>query len=107
MATFQHPASLNALKQFGQACAILRHTSRASNPAWYQNALELNLQLHIRTDGASTTTFYYDSKKSPWSNGPSLSEEFLQDAGRLESLGVEAIRYARSTGADEGAPWHA
>lgn len=99
MATFQHPASLNALKQFGQACAILRHTSRASNPAWYQNALELNLQLHIRTDGASTTTFYYDSKKSQWSNGPSLSEEFLQDAGRLESLGVEAIRYARSTGA--------
>jgi hypothetical protein len=48
LATFQHPASLNALQQFRQAGAILRETNRASNPAWYQDALELRLQLHTR-----------------------------------------------------------
>ena len=99
MATFQHPASLNVLKQFGQACAILRHTTRASNPAWYQDALELNFQLHIRIDGASITTFYHDSRKSHWSNGPSLAEELLQDAARLESFVAETLRYSRSQGA--------
>ncbi len=98
MATFQHPASLNVLKQFRQACAILRSTSRASNPAWYQEALELNFQLHIRVDGASISTFYHDRKKAQWSNGPSLTEEALQDAARLESVAGEALRYARSQG---------
>jgi hypothetical protein len=98
LATFQHPASLNVLKQFRQACAILRSTSRASNPAWYQEALELNFQLHIRVDGASISTFYHDRKKAQWSNGPSLTEEALQDAARLESVAGEALRYARSQG---------
>jgi hypothetical protein len=99
LATFQHPASLNVLKQFAQACSILLHTTRASNPAWYQNALELNFQLHIRIDGASTSTFYHDSRKSHWSTGPSLSEEVLHDAARLESFVAETLRFSRSQGA--------
>ena len=99
LATFQHPASLNALQQFGQACAILRNTTRASNPAWYQDALELNLQLHIRTDGAGISTFYHDCKKAQWSNGPSLTDEVLRDPARLESVVAEALRFARSNGA--------
>ncbi len=99
MATFKHPASLNVLQQFGQACAILRNTTRASNPAWYQDALELNLQLHIRTDGASATAFYHDRKKAQWSSGPTFNDETLHDTARLESFVAEALRYARSTGA--------
>lgn len=99
MATFKHPASLNALQQFGQACSILRNTTRASNPAWYQNALELNFQLHIRTDGAGITTFYHDCKKAQWSNGPLLSEEILQDPARLDTFVAEALRAAHANGA--------
>jgi hypothetical protein len=99
LATFQHPASLNALQQFGQACAILRNTTRASNPAWYQEALELNLQLHIRTDGAGISTFYHDRKKAQWTTGPSLTAEILHDPAKLESVVAEALRYARSNGA--------
>jgi hypothetical protein len=99
LATFQHPASLNAFKQFSQACAILRNTSRASNPAWYQNALDLNFQLHIRVDGASVSTLYHDCKKAQWSNGPTLTDEVLHDSARLESMVAEALRYARSQAA--------
>ncbi len=99
MATYQHPASLNPWQQFGQACAILRNTTRASNPAWYQEALELNLQLHIRADGASITTFYHDRKKAQWTAGPSLTSEILHDPARLEPVVAEALRYARSNGA--------
>ncbi len=99
MATYQHPASLNVLQQFSQACAILRHTTRASNPAWYQDALELNLQLHLRTDGASTSTFYYDRKSDRWSNGPDFNGETPHDPAQVEVLVAEALRVARSKGA--------
>ena len=98
MAPYQHPASLNVLQQFSQACAILRNTTRASNPAWYQDALELNLQLHIRSDGASIVTFYHDRKKAQWSAGPAFSNEILHDPARLEPLVGEVLRYARKCG---------
>jgi hypothetical protein len=100
LATFQHPASLNAFQQFGQACSILRNTTRASNPAWYQEAHELNLQLHIRADGAGITTFYHDRRKSQWSAGPALTDESLRDPSKLESTVTEALRYARTNGAN-------
>lgn len=99
MATFQHPASLSALQQFGQACSILRNTTRASNPAWYQNALDLNFQLHIRPDGAHISSFYFDCKKNKWSDGPAFTEEILLDASKLGPMLAEMLRHARSTGA--------
>ena len=99
MATFKHPASLNVLQQFGQACSILRNTTRATNPAWYQDALDLDFQLHIRPDGPRIATFYSDRKKSQWTAGPSLSEEILEEPSKLESFVAEALRHARSHGA--------
>ncbi len=99
MATFKHPASLNAFQQYVQACSVLRNTTRARNPAWYQEALELNFQLHLRSDGVSVTAFYHDKAKGEWLAGPSLTDESLRDEARVESLAVEAIRQARSAGA--------
>ena len=99
MATFQHPASLNPLQQFRQACSILRNTSRASNTAWYQEALELDFQLHIRPDGPGMATFYFDRKRDLWSAGPSLSAETVEDPEKLESFIKEILRTTRSKNA--------
>ena len=78
---------------------MLRHTTRATNTAWYQDALELEFQLHIRADGASINTFYHDGKKEQWTTGPTLSDEILKEPAKLESFIAEALRYARSNGA--------
>lgn len=99
MATFQHPASLNALQQYAQACSILRNTSRATIPAWYQSALELDFQLHIRPDGPEITTLYHCVSKNQWTHGPTLTEETLHDAEKLASLAADALRHAGSNGA--------
>lgn len=99
MATFQHPASLNVLQQFAQACSILRNTSRANHPAWYQDSLELDFQLHVRPDGPQISAFYFDRKKSQWTHGPSLTEEILNDPSQLEPILAEILRHARSNGA--------
>ncbi|MGD7654228.1 MAG: hypothetical protein ACQCXQ_13495 [Verrucomicrobiales bacterium] len=99
MATFQHPASLNALQQFGQACSILRNTTRASNPAWYQEALDLGFQLHIRPDGPDTTTLYYLRDRNQWFPGPTLNADILEEPVKTETFISEALNYARSQGA--------
>lgn len=99
MATFQHPASLNALQQYAQACSILRNTSRATNPAWYQGALELDFQLHIRPDGPQISTFYHCVSKNQWTHGPTLTEDTLADPAKLASVAAEALRHAGSNGA--------
>ncbi len=99
VATFQHPASLSALQQFRQACAILRKTSRAGNPAWYQEALDLDFQFHVRPDGSGVTSYYFDRRKDLWHDGPALTDEALHDPAQLEALALEALRTARSQGA--------
>lgn len=99
MATFQHPASLNPLQQFRQACFILRNTTRASNPAWYQDALELSFQLHIRPDGPGVESFYFNRKDGKWSAGPSLSEAIISDPEKLGPVITDILRTTRAKGA--------
>jgi hypothetical protein len=99
LATFRHPAFLNAFQQFGQACSILRTTTRVSNPAWYQPALSLNLQLHIRVAGEAITTFYHDRKTAGWSAGPALTDAVLHDPLKLEAVVAEILQNARTSGA--------
>lgn len=99
MATYQSPASLNALQQFGQACSILRETTRASNPAWYQDALALNFQLHIRPNGPQISAYYWDGRQDQWSAGPTLHEDLLNDATKLEPVLTDILNYALSHGA--------
>ncbi|MEO8616180.1 MAG: hypothetical protein ABI600_13630 [Luteolibacter sp.] len=98
MATLQHPASLNPLKRFLQACFILRRTTRASNPGWYKEALDLNFQLHIRKDGVSISAFYFDRLKDQWSPGPTLHEDIFQDPTKTATLAKESLALARAAG---------
>jgi len=99
LSKLQHPASLNAFQQYRQACAILKKTSRASNPAWYQEALALDFQLHIRPDGVAITSFLYDRKKNQWSSGPGIREEIFRDAAMAEAFALELVKTARAGGA--------
>lgn len=92
MITLQHPASLNALKKYRQACAILQHTSRATRIAWYKDALDLDFQFHIIVDGASVHTFFYNSSNRSWSAGLQVSEDILADSEKTLDLGRRLIK---------------
>jgi hypothetical protein len=95
----QHPSFLSSLQQYKQARSILKITGRTNNPAWYQESLEQNLQLHIRTDGMSIATIYYDRTSFQWSQGPYLTEEILRDPARRDSFVAETLEQARQSGA--------
>lgn len=96
MVTFQHPASLNPLQRYRQACMLLRQTSRASNPAWYQEALDLDFQLHIRTDGRVVSAFFFDRHKAQWAKGLELTEADLRDPAKMETSAARILVQARS-----------
>ncbi len=75
---------------------MLRHTTRASNPAWYQDALDLDLQLHIRMDGRVVSAFFFDRHKAQWSKGPELTEADLRDPAKIEACAARVLLQARS-----------
>lgn len=100
MATLEHPANLNALQQYRQACALLRETSRATSPAWYQEGLELDYQLHIRSDGTAVRTFFHNRPKNEWSAGPPLTEMAMADSGQAGAFAAQLIQEVRALKGD-------
>ena len=95
MVTFQHPASLNTLERYQQARWMLHHSTRATNPAWYQAALDLDLQLHIRVDGPNVASFFFERRKEQWTNGPAITEAELRDPTKTEACAAEILKHAR------------
>lgn len=99
MVAYQHPAGLNPLQRFRQAGAIFRGTSRAMNTAWYQSALELDLQLHLRVDGNRIDSQLYDRRSGQWSTGPALDEALTTDLKLVPAFAAEVVDRARNAGA--------
>jgi len=95
----QHPAGLNPFQRFRQAGAILRGTSRATNAAWYQNALELDLQLHLRVDGATVDSRLYDRRSKAWGPGPQVDESVVTDADSVRAFAGQLLEAARRSNA--------
>jgi hypothetical protein len=100
LVAYQHPAGLNPLQRFRQAGAILRGTSRAVNEAWYRNALDLDLQLHLRADGNRIDSRVYDRRSKQWSEGPALDEALATDLTLVPAFAAEVIACARKAGAE-------
>lgn len=100
MLKLEHPASLNVLQQYRQACHVMKRTSRASNPAWYQDALALEYQLHIRCDGESFSTHYFQKSTHAWTPGPKMDDAVLRDLEKAAAFTREILAQARSKGAN-------
>lgn len=98
MNPLKHPAEINPFQQYRQAKQIYRKTSRAKNPDWYRDALDLDYQLHIRTDGAGVSAYLYDKKENLWAHGPALTEAKLLDPEAMVAYAGEAVKHVRSTG---------
>ncbi len=92
MIALQHPTSLNVLKKYSQACAVLQNTSRASQVAWYKDGLDLDFQFHIIVDGAGVHTFFFNRSNHSWSIGASVTEEEIADPEKTLALGRNLIK---------------
>lgn len=107
MTPLQHPASLNALKKYSQASALLQQTSRASHAAWYQEALALDFQYHIMVDGVSVHAFLFNRINQSWTAGTPVSEEIFLDQEKTLELGHSLIKQVKDLkGRDLGVVIH-
>ncbi|MFD2257782.1 hypothetical protein ACFSSA_13960 [Luteolibacter algae] len=97
MSSFEHPTSLNVFQRFRQACEIHRESSRASQAAWYQNALELDMQLHISVDGTRIESFFYNRSKNEWSDGPAINDELFVDPEQISVFAAQLQKYVRAS----------
>lgn len=99
MVAYQHPSGLNPLQRFRQAGAILRGTSRAVNPAWYQNALELDYQLHVRVDGTRIDSWFYNRRANAWTAGPVPDEACATDLSLVPAFANQVLAIAKAANA--------
>lgn len=100
MASFQNPRLLNEAKRYSQACAILRSTSRARNKAWFQEALELEYQLHLRSEGGTVVSRIFNRKTNEWSEGPPVNSDIFRDGEKAMAFANRAIELAREARAN-------
>ena len=42
----RHPSEMNMIQQYAHTARLAKTSSRMKNPAWYQDALELDVQVH-------------------------------------------------------------
>jgi hypothetical protein len=99
LVAYQHPSGLNPLQRFRQAGAILRGTSRAVNPAWYQNALDLDYQLHVRVDGSRIDSWLYNRRANTWSPGPVPDEASATDLSLVPAFADQVMAAAKAANA--------
>jgi hypothetical protein len=99
LVAYQHPSGLNPLQRFRQAGAILRGTSRAANPAWYQNALELDFQLHVRVDGSRIDSWLYNRRTNQWTAGPVPDEACATDLSLVPAFAEQVLATAKAASA--------
>jgi len=99
LASLQNPAQLNEFQRYKQACAILK-TSRGRNKAWFQEALELDFQIHLRVDGSGVVSRLYERKQNLWFDGPTLDLDTFANEEKTEAFATEIIQLARRTKAN-------
>lgn len=103
MVAYQHPTELNLFQQYRQAASILRGTSRATNDGWYQHALDVDFQVHLRIDGSARQAWCYHRPSDTWSPGPQLQEEFFQSTDKVPAFAADVVAMAKKAGASSAA----
>ncbi len=99
-----HPSELNIFQQYCRTVKLAKATSRMRNQAWYQDALELDVQIHcyLKDSGAAECFLYVKSQNS-YEKIESLSSRQLEQREELEkfidkTLALESARKANSLG---------
>ena len=98
--------SLNSRSVYRQALDLLRHTSRASNPDWYRDPLDLTHQWHLVVHSGNrvqSVLLVRDGEETAWMPGPQLQlttppTHEQMDAILEDILATPDFRKARSLG---------
>ncbi|MFK7910257.1 MAG: hypothetical protein AB8F34_06600 [Akkermansiaceae bacterium] len=87
MSEEKHPSDMNLLQLYMRTTKLAKTTSRMKSKAWYQDALELEVQVHcyLQNEGDLECFLYLKSKNS-YVKIEGLSQRQLQMADELEKF---------------------
>lgn len=87
MSEQKHPSEINLLQQYMRAVKIAKTTSRMKNAAWYDDALELDVQVHcyLKNEG-DVACFVYNKSLDQYERIGGLTQRQLQMADELENF---------------------
>lgn len=94
MIQVRHPSVLNPWQIYRQAKLLTKHTSRATNPDWYRQAMDLDRQWHIWIDGTQSFSAVFDKLSGEWFDGPRpvLPRDTGAGPGSRNAMEKEAIK---------------
>ncbi|MCF6238654.1 MAG: hypothetical protein L3J79_07575 [Candidatus Marinimicrobia bacterium] len=100
MKHFSPPSNLNAYQLYQQVNRIAKRTSRAKNPDWYAEPLDVPRQWHLWMDGEEVVSVLFDRVAKRWAEGPDMSclvggmdaELSNEDTEELHAGLAEALR---------------
>ena len=87
MSEEKHPSEMNLLQLYGHTVKVAKTTSRMKNRAWYQDALELEVQVHcyLRIEG-DLQCFLYIKSRDTFQQIPGLTKRQLRRSEELENF---------------------
>ena len=82
-----HPSELNPVQLYLRTTKVVRTTSRMKNTAWYQDALDLDVQVHcyIRHEG-DVDCYLFDKSLKTFEKIEGLTQRQLQMTEELEDF---------------------
>jgi len=96
----KHPSELNLFQQYLRTVKVAKSTSRMKNPAWYQAALELDVQVHCYLKDAGGATCYLHVKsKRIFEKIDRLSSRQLEQRDELEKFIDSILKHEAAVGA--------
>lgn len=100
MSYLKHPSELNSYQQYRHAVKIAKSSSRMRNPAWYQNALDLDVQIHLYLmDNVSAACYLYVRSSGVFDKIADISSRQLEQREELAKLVDKALKHDASRGA--------
>ncbi|MDG1358371.1 MAG: hypothetical protein P8P36_09275 [Akkermansiaceae bacterium] len=104
MNDFKHPSGLNVFQQYRRSVKVAKSTSRMKNMAWYQEPLDLDVQIHCYLkDGAGASCYLYIKSHNVFEKFDDLNSRQLEQPEELikfidSALSQDVCRGAKSLG---------
>lgn len=91
MSDFKHPSELNVLQQYRRSVKVAKTTSRMKNMAWYQDPLDLDIQIHCYLmDDAGMSCYLYVKSSNVFEKFEGLNLRQLDQREELEKF-IDAV----------------
>ena len=100
MSDLKHPSKLNVFQQYRRSVKVAKTTSRMKNMAWYQDPLDLDIQIHCYLkDDTGAACYLHIRSSNVFEKLDDLNLRQLEQRDQLEQFIDAALKHDSCRGA--------